>query len=192
MCRKLLRWAKDVTFSPKKATKKDVKYGELMKRLAIISLIPGVLTTLASAVLFDSLVAAEGYTAAIASVAVGILIFLFAAVVAPFVNAAITHFFGKMVFGLMKKDFKKTYNAAAYAMVPRFLFVWIPVVGGVIAFIWGIVTMTYALANQQKISRARALLVIFIPVIIAVIILVAVGLSVFGSLGMMDMFQGIY
>lgn len=171
MCWHILRWAKDVTFHPKKLTKKDLKYGEFIKRLLIVSLIPGILSTVIAVVTFDFVGAF-----------VFIPVFLIAAVVTPFVNAAILHFFGKWVFRLMKKDYKKTYNSAAYSMAPRFLFAWIPVVGGIIAFIWGFIAQVYALANQQNISARRALLVMLIPIIVALIVMFAVGATFLGSM----------
>lgn len=185
MCWDVFRWAKDVCFNPGKNTKKDYKYGDFIKRLAIVSLVSGVLTTVIAAISFNELAATQGQEVAVISVAIGIPIFLFSALIGPFVNAAVTHFFGKLVFRLMKKDYKKTYNATAYSMVPRFLFAWIPVIGGVVAAIWGLIVQIYALANQQHISKARALLIVFIPIIIAFIILLAVfatGISYLGGI----------
>lgn len=179
MCWDYLKWAKDVCFDPEKNTKKDYKYGEFIKRLATVSLVSGVAMTVITLFAFaGDLGMMDGV--AWASAFVFIPIYLASAAIGPFINGAVYHFFGKLVFRLMKGEYKKTYNAAAYSDVPGFLFGWIPVVGGLVAGIWGIIVAVFALSNQQKIPKGRALLVIFIPIIIAVVIAVAVAATVAG------------
>ncbi len=171
MCWHYFTWAKEVIFDPKKNTKKDFKYGEFVKRLMITSLVSGVLMTLIAA-LGLGIVGPEGsLLAAWAGAFFAIPLFLLSAIIGPFIGAAITHFFGKTLFRLMKKDYKKTYNAEAYSMLPRFLFAWIPLIGPIIGVVWGIIVKVYALSNQQRISTGRALLVTFLPIIILFVIL---------------------
>lgn len=162
---KVFKWAKEVAFDPRKNTKKDLKYGDFIRKLMVVSLVSGVLTTLlAVAGVF------AGFGRPFEAGVFAIVVFLLSAIFQPFINAAIFHFFGKIVFRLMKGSYKKTYNATAYSTIPAFLFSWIPVIGSVIAAIWGVIVMVYALSNQQKISTGRAILVILIPIIIVVVI----------------------
>lgn len=177
MCWDIFRWAKEVIFDPAKSTRKDYKYGEFVKRLAVVSLVTGVLKTLLIVLALNIFLPLRGDLSALVSVFITIPLYLFVAAFAPFVSAAVTQFFGKIVFGLMKKDYKKTYNAYAYAAVPGFLFGWIPVVGEVVGGIWGIVVAVYALANQQKIPKGRALLVILIPIFIAVVVFLLIAIA---------------
>jgi hypothetical protein len=179
MCWDYLKWAKDVCFDPEKNTKKNYKYGEFIKRLATISLVSGVAMTAITLLAFvDDLKSMDGI--AWASAFVFIPVYLISAAISPFINGAIYHFFGKLVFRLMKSDYKKTYNAAAYSDVPGLLFGWIPVVGGLLSLIWGIIVAIFAFSNQQKISKKRALLVIFIPIIIVISIALVVVFAVGG------------
>lgn len=171
MCWDLLRWAKDVAFNPEKNTKKEMKYEVFVKKLATISLGTGVLTSLITIAFFSGELTALSGQLFWLSAFVSIPVYLLAAIVGPFVSAAVLHFFGKFVFRLMSKGYEKTYNASAYAMVPKLLFAWIPVVGPFVGGIWGLVVGIYALANHQKITRGRAVLVTFIPIIIALVVI---------------------
>ena len=171
----VLRWARDVCFNPSKNTKADYKYGDFIKRLMITSLVTGILGTIIAIISFSAL----GVNESLVSIFVTIPAFLLTAVISPFIGAAISHFFGKIVFRLMDKEYKKTYNAYAYLEIPNFLFGWIPVIGSLIGGIWGIIVGVYALSNQQKISKGRALLVILIPVIIIVAIIIALAAAAF-------------
>jgi hypothetical protein len=166
------RWAKEVSFNPKKETKKDYKYDQFIRRLLVVSLLPGVLLTIITFFAASWVGEQTGSMFGAFSAFVYIPIFLLSAVINPFISGAIIHFFGKIVFQLMKKDYKKTYNAAAYSLAPSFLFGWIPVVGSFVGGIWSIVVQVYALSNQQGITPSRALLVVLIPVIILVAVVI--------------------
>lgn len=184
----IFMWAKEVAFNPKKSTKKEHDYGFMIRKLLVLSLIPGVLLTIityfAAGWVSQELGMFGGFSAFMY-----IPLFLVSAVVNPFISAAIMHFFGKMVFQLMKKDYRKTYNAMAYGMVPSFLFGWIPVIGSVVGGIWSIVVQVYALSNQQGIPTSRALLVVLIPIIILVAVGIAFAAASLSFLGM-DMMSG--
>ena len=162
-----LHWAKAVTLSPSANTGSNLPYNELIKRLAVISLIPGILLSIISVFGGDFV-----------SLFMTIPIFLLSAIISPIINAAIIHFVGKIAFRLMKQDYKRTYNASAYSAIPGFLFGWIPFVGSIIGGVWSIVVGIIALSNQQGISRMRALgvfaLTFAIVVIVAVILMVTV------------------
>lgn len=170
MCMEYLRWAKGVLMDPKRSTKKDIKYREFSYRLALLSLVSGVMSTVVTAMAFMTELSEGADAVTWSSVFVMVPIYLIGAVVGPFVSGAITHFFGKFVFRFMKGKYKSTYNAAAYSTVPKLLFAWIPVVGGIISGIWSIVVGVYALMNQQKISMGKALIVTFVPIAIAFVI----------------------
>lgn len=167
----VFKWAKEVAFKPDKNTKKDYDYGEFVKRLVIVSLLPGIAATIITIAVFSTVLTSEFSGVAWASAFVAIPTYIISAIISPFIGAAVVHFFGKIIFRLMKGDFKKTFNASAYSTTASLLFMWIPVIGGILSIIWGIIVGTYALSNQQKITRGRALLVIFIPIIIFLILM---------------------
>lgn len=183
MFRSVLLWAKEVCFNPKQNTKKDFKYEEFIKKLLIISLVPGILFTIITILTISAF---GGQAAGYVTAAIYIPLFLISAVVNPFIAGAIIHFFGKIVFKMIKKDYKKTYNSSAYGMIPSFLFGWIPVIGSFIGAIWSIIVQVYAISNQHGVKPKQALIVVLIPVIIIlVIVFAAAGAAIFsiGSLG---------
>lgn len=168
------RWAKEVALDPAKNTKKDMKYEEFVKRLVVVSLVSGVMGTILTLAAFSAVLGSQG-AVSWASAFASIPIYILAAMFGPFVNAAISHFFGKYVFRLMKREYKKTYNAYAYSAVPGLLLGWIPLVGGIVAAVWSVVVGANALSNQQKISKGRALVVILIPIVIVVFLAIVVA-----------------
>lgn len=169
MCLEYFKWAKDVCFDPKKSTKKDYKYGEFVKRLATVSLVSGLAVTVMTLLSFSAEISA-GDPAAWSSAFLFVPIYVIVAAIGPFINGAIYHFFGKVVFRLMKGNYKKTYNAAAYMDVPSFMFGWIPLIGGIVSAVWGIVVGVHALSNQHKISNRNALIVVLVPIAIAFVV----------------------
>jgi len=169
MCLEYFKWAKDVCLDPKKNTKKDYKYGEFIKRLATVSLVSGIALTVMTILAFSTEISA-GDSVAWYTAFIFVPIYIAAAAIGPFINGAIYHFFGKIVFRLMKGDYKKTYNSAAYMDMPSFLFGWIPLIGGIVTAIWGIIIGMHAFSNQHKITRQRALIVVLTPMAIGIVI----------------------
>lgn len=185
------KWAKELSFNPRKLTKKNYSYGEFVTRLVKVSFFPIILSTVIgvfSILILDAATGGGGGMFAGLAI-VGTLVgnifgYILAAVIGPFIGAAVVHFFGKMVFGLMKGDYKKTYNAMAYSSATRLLFIWIPFgIGTVVSLIWGIVTQVYALANQHKITPRRALLVTLIPIIIVAVVFVLIFAAAVATFG---------
>ncbi|MEM3744698.1 MAG: hypothetical protein QW759_02555, partial [Candidatus Micrarchaeaceae archaeon] len=98
------------------------------------------------------------------------------------VDAAILQFFSKNVFKFWQGGYNKTFLATLFAEFPIMIFIWlyfIPFVSIILA-IWGLVVYIITLANQQKISGAKAfgaMLVTWIIVgVIAVLIVLAAAL----------------
>lgn len=195
MCMEYFRWAKEVMMAPRKSTKKDLKYGDFTRRLAVLSLVSGVMSTIVTVAVFMTELSDGTDPVAWASAFMMVPVYLIGAVVSPFINGAINHFFGKFVFGFFKGPYKKTYNASAYSMVPRLLLAWIPVVGGIASGIWGLIVGVHAMMNQQKVSMGKALVVTFVPVVIAILVAVAIvfsGASLFdASSTMMPMMESV-
>lgn len=166
MCWDTFRWAKGVMLDPKRNTKKELDYGPMIRKLLVVSLVPGVMFTILTVFAAD-LAGNEFAGFGAWSGLFYIPLFLLSAVINPFVNGAITHFFGKIVFKLMKKDYRKTYNAYGYGMIPAFIVGWIPFIGSLVGGVWSIVVNVYAISNQHNVKPSRALLIVLIPVIIA-------------------------
>jgi hypothetical protein len=181
MCWDCFRWAKDVCLDPSKNAKATLQYGDMVKRLLVISLLPGAISTVAvSLVVFGIVPSAEvqGF-ASLGSFSyllpfMMIPIFLLAAALGPFVVAAVVQLFSKLLFKLVTKEFRRTYNAVAYASVPTFLFSWVPVFGQ-LSMGWSAVIAMYSLASQQGVKNGRAIVALAVPVAIVAAIAMLLG-----------------
>ncbi|MBI4894496.1 MAG: YIP1 family protein [Candidatus Aenigmarchaeota archaeon] len=187
MCLEYFKWAKEVCFDPKKNTKKDYRYFDFVKRLATVSLVSGVAMTVMAFLTFGEELS-TGDMVAWSSIFFFVPVYVIAAAIGPFVNGAIYHFFGKIVFKLMRGDYKKTYNAAAYMDVPSFMFGWIPVIGGIVSMVWGVVVGVSAFSNQHKISRGKSLVVVLTPIAIAFVLVLL--LAIFAYSYVAPLFMG--
>ncbi len=103
-------------------------------------------------------------------------------------SAAVLQLFAKMVFGIYKGNYSRTFTAVMFGALPVILFYWlgfIPVLGMLLLVfgLWSIYTTVVSLSKQHNISLGKAFLGwIITAVILAVIeiVLVVVGLQAFG------------
>jgi hypothetical protein len=70
-----------------------------------------------------------------------------------------------------RKGFLQTLHVVLYSMTPSLLLGWIPLIG-ILAFIWTICLMVFGIRELQEIGDGRAVMVVFISVVIPIIILV--------------------
>ncbi|CAG0950967.1 MAG: YIP1 family protein [Candidatus Methanoperedens sp.] len=146
---------------------------------AIFSAISAVLSAFAST-LFGSMMGGFGMMmGASAGIAVAISIFvmlLILMVIWAFIGGAIIHIFVYIVGG--RKGIVKTIIALMYADTPYLLFGWIPIIG-LIAAIWSLVLSVLGIRQFQELTTGRAILAIFIPIIIIGIIVFVAMIAVF-------------
>src|SRR5659263_140288 len=146
---------------------------------AIFSAISAVLFAFAST-LFGSMmggfetmmVAGAGITGAI-SIFVMLLILM---VIWAFISGAIVHIFVYLLGG--RKGIAKTIIALMYGDTPYLLFGWIPFIG-LIAIIWALVLNVLGIRQFQELTTGRAILSIFIPILIFGIIVFVAMMAVF-------------
>lgn len=81
-----------------------------------------------------------------------------------FVNAAIIHF-ALTVFGVAKQPFETTWRVVCYSLGSTAVFQFLPVLGGLIALVWNMISMTIGIAEAHEIPRFHAALAIA-PVIL--------------------------
>jgi len=86
-------------------------------------------------------------------------------VVGIFIASAIIHLC-LMVVGGANKSFETTFRVLAYAHGSSAVIQMLPVCGGLIAGIWGIVVSCIGLARAHETTTGRALLAILLPVIL--------------------------
>jgi len=170
-------FAKEIIFNPFWATKEISETKNTIIYLFIISLIPALLNGIVS---FYTAEISERLFSASLSVIITLLYFVFA-----MIGAAFIHGFGKL-FKLIKRDYSFTFAALAYASTPVILFGWLQsllglvsiylnIIFGLIIGVWSFILEIYALSNQHKIEKIKALLLILIPVIVIVAITIVLA-----------------
>jgi hypothetical protein len=128
--------------------------------------------------------------------AFGIVSAVFAAVsflilfpIGMLLSAAVIQLFSKMVFGIFKGNYSKTFTAMMFGTLPVVLFYWltyIPILGMLILLfaIWSIYVTTVSLSKQQNVSIGKAFLGWLIPTVILAVIELVLMFVMFASLGL--------
>jgi len=86
-------------------------------------------------------------------------------VVGVFATAAIVHLV-LMAFGGVKKPFEATFRGVCYALAPASLFQLIPMCGGVIYLVTGLMLLTVALREIHKTDTLRATMSVTFPAVL--------------------------
>jgi hypothetical protein len=117
----------------------------------------------------------------IGSVAFVILIPLFV-VIGLFIGSAIVHVC-LMIVGGANHSFETTFRVVAFSQGSVGPLQMIPVCGGMISLVWGLVCNCIGLARAQETDTGRAVLAVFLPLIVCCggIILIAVMLGGLGA-----------
>jgi len=110
---------------------------------------------------------------------------------ALFISSGIYHLIF-MIFGWAQRDFEATFRALAYSYGPV-IFMVVPFCGGMVGGIWQIVIAIIGLKYMQKTTGGKAALVYFLPILLCcclffifVMIMAAMGMSLFDSMGGFD------
>jgi hypothetical protein len=146
---------------------------------AIFSALSAVLFVFASKLLGSMMGGFGKMLGAGAGIAGAISIFvmsLILIVIGAFIGGAIVHIFVYIVGG--RKGIAKTIIALMYADTPYLLFGWIPLIG-LIAAIWALVLNVLGIRKFQELTTGRAILAIFMPLIIISIIVFVTLMAVF-------------
>jgi hypothetical protein len=127
---------------------------------------------------------AFGSLVALGGVSFLILIFVpFGIVIAQFIGAAVLHVC-LMIVGGANRPFETTFRVLAFSQGSTGVLQMIPVCGGMIALIWGIVVNCIGLARAHETDTWRAVVAVFLPMIVCGgCIVVAIMLGVAGALG---------
>ncbi len=101
-----------------------------------------------------------------------------------FINAFIYQLIGKNFLRLWNGSYEKTFTAAMFGALPVMLFYWlvsIPVVNALylgIMGVWGLIVLTVALSNQQKVKRIEAFWAMGVAVVLTLILVMIVVLLI--------------
>ncbi len=100
------------------------------------------------------------------AVAIGRLIITpIAIVILLFIWAGLVHLC-LMLVGGARKDFEATFRPLSFAYGSTALFMMLPCCGSLIALVWGLVADCIGLARSQEIDTGKAVLAIFLPLIV--------------------------
>lgn len=82
-----------------------------------------------------------------------------------------------------KADYSKTYQLSVYAQTPRFIFGWIPLIGGLI-WVYDLVLLIIGTQKVHNIPKTKSILIYVIPVaafVLLFVIIMIAGIALFAS-----------
>jgi len=155
------------------SVKSEPGIGPAFKYFAIILLVPIILFSLLIFVGISGLLGPSigDLTGGLPIMVAPILIYVIL-LVAFFVFAGFPHLSAKLLKG--SGNYAATYKALAYAETPSFLLGWIPIVGPIFG-LWSLYLMIKGLSTLHDVSMGRAVLIIFFPLVVLVILAVILG-----------------
>jgi hypothetical protein len=115
--------------------------------------------------------------------------FIFSLILTPifgaiflFVWAAIVHLLVSLIVRPISTGFETTFRAVSYSSVPA-LISWIPLIGGLVSFVYSIVLNVLAIRETHGTTTGKAALAVLIPVVVlvflAILLAAAIGAFVF-------------
>lgn len=119
----------------------------------------------------------QGLGAAIGGFVAGIILGPLLTPVALFVAAGISHLFVMLFVRPSNSGFWATFRVASYVSVTS-LVNWIPIIGGLVALVWGVVLSILGIREVHQTTTGRAALVVLVPVAIILLLLALVAASV--------------
>jgi hypothetical protein len=93
-------------------------------------------------------------------------------VAAAFVSSSITHL-ALMIVGGARRPFEATFRVVCYANGSTSVLQLLPVCGGILASVWGLVLMIIGLSRVHGIGKGRAAVAVLLPMIICCGLLIA-------------------
>jgi hypothetical protein len=101
------------------------------------------------------------------------------AAIALLIGAGILHLLVLLFVRPSNAGFEATFRSLAYSWVYQ-LVSWIPIIGWIVAPIWGIVLLVFGIREAHNTNTGQALLIVLIPVgvvILLVLLLVSIGIG---------------
>ena len=97
-----------------------------------------------------------------------------------FVRAGLYHVC-LMILGSVKRDFQTTFRVVCYASSPQ-LFQVVPILGGMVAWIWQIVLDIIGLKEAHQTSYGRSALAVFLPTLVCCGVALLFGMMIAGGI----------
>jgi hypothetical protein len=170
---KALEKGKKFLFEPTKSFKAEEKssFGDAFRYFLLLAIVSSVLTGIIAAFFVGALLGVAAIISTYVMLVIGMLI-----------GGIILHIFA-YIYGA-RKGLEQTMKTVAYGSTPSLLFMWIPIIGWIIA-LYGIVLNVLGLKNLHGITTGRAVLAVITPIIIGIIIAVIAFLTLFALMATM-------
>jgi hypothetical protein len=155
--------------------------GEFLNPLifaAICGLISGILAGILNFV-FTLAAGNQGFGEALTALVGGIVLAPIGTLIGVFIGAAITHLLVMIFVRPSNAGFEGTLRVVSYAAVTQ-LISWIPILGGLVALVWGIALSIFGIREIHSTTTGKAALVVLIPVAVVLLLLfLVIGAAAF-------------
>ncbi|MCI0410639.1 MAG: YIP1 family protein [Acidobacteria bacterium] len=118
----------------------------------------------------------EGLITVVVAVMIPILV-----LITTFIWTGIVHVF-LWILGGAKEGYEATLRVYAYSRGSTALFEWIPVCGGLVAFIWSLILQIIGLSRVHEIGGGKAALAVLLPLALCCVIIAAIVLAFLGAI----------
>lgn len=119
---------------------------------------------------------------------IGIIFYPVLGVIGLFIAAGIIHLCAMLVGALAESDsgFEGTFRVAAYASIANLAAI-VPIVGGLIALVWGIFLWVIGLSTLHRTTQGKALFAVLIPILVCCLcVILAIFFGVAGIMAGMS------
>lgn len=181
----LLRRIREILFSPThffRALHKETGLRIAFRYLAAVALFGVVMSLIVSLFVAQTLVSFFGETFSQqeqlqfagrfgpAALVLNAVVEYIALLLLSFVGAAIVHVWLKLFGG--KAPYAKTYQLSTYTGTPYYLLMWIPLLGSLVAAVYGIVLAIIGVQHTHGLSKTRALWANLLPLVLLLLFFV--------------------
>ncbi len=138
----------------------------------ISALIGGILTVIFSPFFADAGGTGEAFVGGLVGLIVGLILAPIFTAIGLFIGAGITHLLVMLLVKPTNAGFEATFRVVSYVSVTQ-LISWIPFLGGIIAFVWGVVLSILGIREVHSTTTGTAALVVLIPVAVILLLVFA-------------------
>lgn len=145
---------------------------------AICALISGILAGIIN--FFFTLASGnQGFGEALTALVGGIVLAPIGAIIGVFIWAGIIHLLVMLFVRPSNAGFEGTLRVASYAQVTQ-LVSWIPILGGIVALVWGVVLSIFGIREIHSTTTGKAALIVLIPAaVVLVFLFLVIGAAAF-------------
>ena len=119
--------------------------------------------------------AGEAFAGGVAGLLINLLLTPIAVAVGVLIGASISHLLVLLLVKPQNTGFEATFRVVSYASVIQ-LVSWIPILGGLVALVWGVVLSILGMREVHNTTTGKAALVVLIPaILLGLLVLLLLG-----------------